>query len=284
MSSPSASNTDQAEFWDTVAPAWIAIEERIEKTALAPGRAAMERLGLQPGDSVVDLGCGTGGTTVELARRVGPEGDALGVDISDEMLEAARLRASSASATNVEFQCADVQSYDFGGRTFDAAFSRFGVMFYADPLAAFTNIRGALKPGGRLAFACWQPVFDNEWMLIPGMATMSVTGVAPPMPAPGEPGPFSLSDAGKTCELLRSAGFTGVEAFAHNDVITVADAEIPEYAQTSLKVGAAREALKDADQATVERAAQAVEKALREHAGGGDVSLTRGYLVVTGSA
>lgn len=280
----SPTNAEQAEFWTNLAATWIEIEERIERTAQLPGRMAMDALAPAPGDTVLDLGCGTGITTVELAARVGPEGSVLGVDISEGMLARARTREPSAGAGRMEFRCADVQTHDFGDERFDGAFSRFGVMFYSEPVTAFTNVRRSLKPGAKLAFACWQDVFTNEWMLLPGMAVMSVTGSLPPMPQPGEPGPFSLSDQVHTCELLTSAGFGSVEVAAHNDHVTVADEEIADYAATSLRTGAAREGLKDADDATRERARAAVEQSLREKSKDGEVALTRGFLIVSAVA
>ena len=121
-----------------------------------------------PGQRVVDLGCGSGRTTLELAARVGPGGEAVGVDISAGMLARARERAARSGTGNVEFVYADVQVHELGEALFDAAYSRFGVMFFADPVAAFANIRKALRPGAVLSFVCWQSVFDNEWMLHPG--------------------------------------------------------------------------------------------------------------------
>lgn len=280
----STANAEQAEFWSDLATTWIEIEERIERTAQLPGRLAMDALAPVPGDSVVDLGCGTGITTVELAARVGPGGSVLGIDISEGMLERARTRATPAGAGRVDYRCADVQTHDFGGETFDGAFSRFGVMFYSEPVAAFANVRRSLKPGATLAFACWQEVFANEWMLVPGMAVMSVTGSPPPMPQPGEPGPFSLCDTGRTCELLASSGFGRVEVAAHNDHVALMDEEIPEFAATSLRMGAAREGLKDADDDTRHRALEAVEHALEEKSEDGQVALTRGFLIVSAVA
>ena len=280
----STANAEQAEFWSNLAPTWIEIEERVERTAQLPGRLAMDALDLVAGAAVVDLGCGTGGTTVELAARVAPGGSVLGVDISEPMLERARIRASSGGAAGIEFRCADVQTDDLGEQRFDAAFSRFGVMFYSEPVAAFANIRRSLRPGAKLAFACWQEVFANEWMLVPALAVLSVTGAAPQVPQPGEPGPFSLCDQGRTRDLLASAGFDRIEIAAHNDRVTLRDDELAEFASTSLLMGAGREALKDADDATRDRARAAVEQAVREKSEDGEITLTRGFLIATAVA
>ena len=278
---PNIANEEQAQFWEGMAPTWIEIEERIETIAEQPGRAAMDALKPRAGDDLVDLGCGTGGTTVALAGMVEPGGTVVGADISSEMLVRARQRAEEMGASNTQFVHADVQTEDFGQARFDGAFSRFGVMFYRDPLKAFGNVRSSLRSGGRLSFVCWQQIFANEWMMVPGMAVMSVTGTPPPVPAEGEPGPFSLSDPGHTRSLLERAGFRDVKAEHHNDLVVMAAGELAKFAATSLRTGAAREALKDADGATLSKAAEAVEAALRERLSGGEVRLTRGYLVVT---
>jgi len=136
-----------------------------------------------------------------------------GVDISAEMLARARERAARLHVGNAEFVHADVQVHDLGEASFDAAYSRFGVMFFADPVAAFGNIRRALRPGGLLSFTCWQSVFEDEWMLIPGAAVAEVTGALPPMPGPDEPGPFF---PGRCRPCRRRAGRGGIRFDSHS--------------------------------------------------------------------
>ena len=171
-----APNREQAEFWDELAPDWAEAERHSSMVAGLFGDAAMARLAPAHGEHVVDVGCGTGDTTVALARMVAPDGTALGVDIAAGMVDIARRRHGDSTA---RFEVADLQVAGLaglGGRPFDAAYSRFGVMFFADPLAAFANIVSLLRPGGRLAFACWQDLFSNEWMFVPGAAVVGVTG------------------------------------------------------------------------------------------------------------
>jgi len=277
-------NIEQAEYWDAMASTWRELDDRLERTAGPPGRMAMDRLDPRPGERVLDLGCGTGPTTVELAGRVGPNGRVVGVDIADGMLEAARRRAAAGGVANASFVQADVEVHDLGAGAYDAAFSRFGVMFYADPVAAFANVRRALVPGGRLGFACWQHVAANEWMMVPGMAVLSVTDTPPVVPEPGRPGPFSLCDADRVRSILGAAGFGSVDVTAHNDEVTADEGDIADFATTALRVGAAREALEGADDATRQKAHDAVVDALSARVEGGVLRLARGVLVVSARA
>ena len=277
-------NIEQAEFWSELAPTWLELEDQLEEVGGPPGELAMDRLELLPGQRVVDLGCGSGRTTLELAARVGPGGEVVGVDISAEMLARGRERAARLGAGNVEFVHADAQVHDFGEAGFDAAYSRFGVMFFSDPVAAFANVRTALRPGGALSFVCWRGVLDNEWMLIPGAAVAEVTGSLPPMPGPDEPGPFSLADPARVRAVLGAAGFGSVAVTAHADHLVIGEDRIPEVALSSIRVGGVRRALRDAGDQTRQRALAAIEAALRARLVDGKVRASRGVLLVTGTA
>jgi SAM-dependent methyltransferase len=227
---------------------------------------------------VLDVGCGSGPTTLALAAEVGPEGEVVGADIAPAMLAAATARAADAGARNVRFVEADLQVDDLGEGLFDAAFSQFGVMFFADPGEAFTNIRRAI--------ACWQPVFSNEWMLVPGSAVVTVTGSLPSMPGPGEPGPFSLSEPGRIEEVLGAAGFTHVDVVAHDEVVVLAGDEIDSLVALSQAVGPVRQALADAgdDENLRRRLVEAVEAAVLERAVDGEARLTAGAFITTARA
>jgi SAM-dependent methyltransferase len=277
----SFANTDQARFWSEIAPTWEELHDKLALVGGPPGRLAMDRLGLQPGQRVLDLGCGPGGTTVEIARRVGPGGRAVGVDIAEGMLEAGRRRAAREGVDNIEFVHADVQVSDLGEGQFDVAFSQFGLMFFADPVAAFTNIRRALRPGGRLAFSCWQNAFANEWMLIPAQAAMAAMGATPQLPAADQPGPFSLADPDRVRSLLTDAGFSDIDVAAHNDFVVTTEDRIPEVAATSSRVGAVADLLKDADDVKRRAVLAAIEEAMRSRLENGEVRATRGALLVT---
>src|SRR5262249_51171730 len=135
--------------------------------------------------------CGCGATTLALARHVGPGGRVLGVDISAVMLERARERARAANLAQVEFANADAQTHAFAKEAWDCVYSRFGVMFFADPARAFANLRSALRRGGRVSFACWRAMPENPWVMVP-IAALTTFLTPPPPPPPGAPGPFAF--------------------------------------------------------------------------------------------
>jgi SAM-dependent methyltransferase len=272
-------NTQQQAFWSDMAPTWVALEAHLEQVSGTPGRLAMDRLDPRPGQHLLDLGCGAGSTTRALAARVAPGGAVLGVDIAEGMVEGARRRAGAEGVTNVEFVCADAQAHDFGTGRLDGAYSRFGVMFFEDPAAPFANVRRALRPGAALVFVCWQTVFDNEWMLVPGAAAMTVVGPLP-VAAPGEPGPFSLAEPDRLHELLGGAGFSAVEVEPHNDAVVLSEEGIAAQVTASMEIMATREVLADADEDTRARVRAAMEAAFAERVEDGVIRLARGFHVV----
>jgi SAM-dependent methyltransferase len=277
-------NTEQAEYWAARASSWMSLESHHERVIGPAGRMAIERLAPQSGQQVIDLGCGTGQTTLELAARVAPRGQALGVDITDALLQRAREHATATGTNNVEFRHADVQNSDLGRARFDGAFSRFGVMFFADPVAAFTNVHRSVKPGSVISFACWQPVTSNEWMSVPAEAAVSVLGSPPELPAAGAPGPFSLSDRDRVGGILVSAGFHQVDIEAHDDLMRTPEARIPEAADAALRAGAVQRMLEGAGAETVERVRAAIEDAMRARLQDGETALTRGVFLVRANA
>lgn len=280
---PHASNEPQAEFWNEIAPDWAAAESLSEVVSASFGQAAVDALRLKPGETVLDVGCGTGSTTMAIAQLIGPEGVAIGVDISSAMVEVARAGATAAGKA-VEFRVADVQVADLGSGRFDAVFSRFGVMFFADPGAAFTRIRESLRPGGTLSFTCWQDVFSNEWMFIPGAAVVNATGELPPMPGQDEPGPFSLSDVGRIRSLLGDAGFANVEVSPRSEDVVLPAADVDSIVELSRRVGPVREALRDADEELTSRVLEAVRNAVSSKVIGGELRLSSAAHIVTAQA
>ncbi|KJY20876.1 MULTISPECIES: class I SAM-dependent methyltransferase [Streptomyces] len=220
-------NAEQARAWDGREGAyWAEHADRFDR-AIRPYRTHfLAAAGISPADRVLDIGCGTGETTRAAARRASG-GRALGVDLSSAMLEVARRRAAAEGVHNAEFVQGDAQVHAFPAASFDVAVSRTGSMFFADPVAAFRNIGGALRPGGRLVQLVWQEAEGNEWFL----AFTRALAAGRPMagPPPGAPGPFSLADPARVREVLGAAGFTDVRLEPHSEAMwfgeDAADAE-----------------------------------------------------------
>jgi len=198
-------NAEQRSYWNTVAgPRWVAapgFRERRNQESMA---LLLARLGDIAGQSVLEIGCGTGAMTLPIATAVGEHGRVVAVDISEPMLGAARQRVGERGLGNVTLLLGDAQVFDFEPAAFDLATSRMGVMFFADPAAAFRNIGGALKPGGPLVFACWAPLAENRHWLI--SYDVALRHLGPPAPQPAhEPGPLAFADPDYIREFLAAA-------------------------------------------------------------------------------
>ena len=197
---------------------WLASLDRFEGMIAPIGTALLARADYQPGERVLDLGCGGGATTLAIADTVGPGGTALGLDVAPMLVERARERAAATGST-ARFICADAATAILDEPPFDRLFSRFGAMFFEAPVAAFGNLRAILKPGARIDLAVWANPRDNLWM-------MEVMGVVRghvdiPPATPRAPGPFAFEDLGYLEEVLTGAGFTGMEVTAYEGVQAV---------------------------------------------------------------
>jgi SAM-dependent methyltransferase len=203
------SNAEQAKAWaGAEGRYWAAHAERFDASMAGYRLPFLDAARIEDGDRVLDIGCGTGQTTRDAALRAGT-GGALGVDLSGQMIDVARMLAVLEAVPNVRFERADAQIHPFPAGRFDIVISRTGAMFFGRPDAAFANLANALRPGGRLALLCWQPARRNEWF----RAFYTTLTGAPelPTPPPGTPGPFSMSDPAQVRTLLRSAGFVDIE-------------------------------------------------------------------------
>lgn len=225
-----APNAQQVAYWNEQAgPTWADLQGPLDRQLAPLGRRVMAELDLGPGRRVLDVGCGAGETTLALAA-TGAE--ALGVDISRPLLEVAKAR--SQGLANVSFLEADAQAHAFA-EPFDAIFSRFGVMFFSDPVAAFANLRGALKPGGRLAFVCWRRPDENPVLTAPMQAALAHIPPPPPPADPTAPGPFAFADPERILAILTAAGFAEVAVTPHDEKIGGNDLDTT--VGLSLKVG-----------------------------------------------
>lgn len=205
-----SSNDEQIGYWNAMAgPVWARHQQQLDRQLAPLGAEAMRVLAPASGEHIVDIGCGCGDSALQLAAHVGRGGSVVGVDISEPMLDVARRRLPPDGAVQPEFRRLDAQTDDLGRQVFDAVFSRFGVMFFSNPVVAFGNIRAALQPQGRLTFVCWRPLPDNPWMAAPMAAAAPLLPPAPPMD-PIAPGPFAFADDARVRFILQSAGFADV--------------------------------------------------------------------------
>src|SRR5579872_7253370 len=184
---------------------WVANQARLDAMVEVFGQAAIEAAAPATDERVLDVGCGAGASSLALAARVGAGGQVLGVDISEPLIDRARRLARQ--DTPALFQVADASSAELPQGAFDILFSRFGVMFFDDPTAAFAHMRRALKPGARVAFVCWRGMAENDWVRLPMDAIKGIVPLTAP-PDPEAPGPFSFGDRGRVARILTAAGFT----------------------------------------------------------------------------
>lgn len=209
MSQAAEMNLAEREFWAAEGPQQYAEHGARWETMMAPFGAAMfDAVALEPGEHVLDVGCGWGATTVDAAECVAPTGRVVGVDFSAPMLETARQRTSGLN--NVTLLEADAQVHQFEPESFDAVISRFAAMLFDDPPAAFANLHRAVKPGGRLAFVCWQGPLNTEWVAVALSAAARLTGRQPDLGEPGAPGPFAFADRDRARSLVEAGGFAEV--------------------------------------------------------------------------
>lgn len=212
-------NEQQIEHWSRKGGAhWAAEQERYDRTLAPYTDHIMRAVGAAPGEQILDVGCGNGAVSLALARTVRPGGRVVGVDIATPMITRARERAIAEDLHHLTFIEADAQTHSFDPN-FDGVVSRFGVMFFDDPVAAFANVAASLRSGGRLAFACWRDLLINEWIMVPASAALQHVPM-PDLGTPGAPGPFSLSDPDRILNVLEKAGFTE---------ITMTDIDEPEW-------------------------------------------------------
>jgi SAM-dependent methyltransferase len=270
----------QREFWNSEATnRWVTEQARIDRLFAGVTDAALAAATPKRGESVLDIGCGTGSTLLRLANAVGPEGAVLGVDISEQQLNLARRRVSESGLKHARVVLDDAATHDFPPAGFDLAFTRFGVMFFADPPAAFANIRRGMKRGGRLALAVFRPGPENPW------ATASISAirhlVAPPAPpGPEEPGQFSWGDPARVRRILDGAGFREV-ALTPLDVSITLGANAAEAAEFAMFVGQGARLLNGVPEATRAAARTAFEGFFKQHETAEGVSLPGGLWLVS---
>jgi len=254
-------NVDMAAAWDVEAPGWIEYEDAYARSSLDLWSLFLTGVELNANDRVLDLGCGTGVKTRAMAQSL-PQGSIVAIDLSPEMATHAQQGAARAGLTNIEFVAGDAQVYPFGEDVFDLAVSSFGSMFYMDPVAAFGNVRCALRPGGRLALLTWRALAENEWLI--AFRNAMAVGRDLPVPPSDAPGPFGLADPGHVRRVLSEAGFSNI-------VLDPLDAELDfgadaaaAYAYVSA-MGVTRGLTAELDDVSRLRALQSLRETLKAH-------------------
>lgn len=283
MTDAALANDEFTAFWNNVL---VAKFERFRNILLDGlsyhSEVPLRRLAIAQGAKALDVGCGWGDTAIQLAKRVGPGGSVLGLDCCDAFLEKGRKDAAEAGLANVRFVAADVQTHRFEPE-YDFCFSRFGMMFFSNPVAAMRNVRSALKPGGRLMFITWRALAENPWMEVPKKIALSF------LPPPGEnaqtcgPGPFSMASPEVVGAQLKAAGFEDAR-FEPIDGEVMIGATVEQAMEFQLALGPAGEIVREAG-ALAEKRRPEIEAALRaelaRHQRDGKVFMRSGSWTIT---
>jgi ubiquinone/menaquinone biosynthesis C-methylase UbiE len=276
-------NADQIAYWNGPNGQRWTDRQASQDVLLAPvSQILIDRIGPKAGDRIVDIGCGCGATSIALAERVAPGGFVLGVDISAPMLERARHLAPK--GLSLDFAQADATVYPFEPQSFDLLVSRFGVMFFAEPVVSFANLRKAMRPKGRVVFACWREPKENPWMMVPLQA---VYRHVPRMPqvGPEDPGPFAFASQERVKRILSEAGYGDVAMEACNIALDIAIGRgLDAAADAALEIGPSARAL-DGHPPEVRAAARvSVRELLAPYARGESVPLPGSIWIVTARA
>jgi SAM-dependent methyltransferase len=265
--------------WATVeGEHFAANEDRYTKMLRGMAERVVEAADIEPDSDVLDVGCGYGALTL-MAAEAAPGGEVMGLDISDALLRRARERAGGQGVENASFQHGDAVTYGLPKASFDRAVSRLGVMFFEDPHAAFFNVCSAVRPGGRIAFACWKDVSENEHMMVP--LRVAVEHIpAPNMGDADALSPFSLADPNHVRDLLEGAGWQDVDLQAFEESMWWGP-DAADVVQFIAGAGRTKVVLANVDEAVALRAAEALQEALQANETSDGVFLGGAYWIVT---
>jgi len=273
-------NADQVAYWNGPAGRrWVQRQEEQDRLLAPVAEVLLDRCAARPGESVLDIGCGWGGIAVALARRVAPGGRVLGVDVSELML--ARARELLPRGLPVEFALGDATVYPFTPGRADLLCSRFGVMFFADPARAFTNMRRGLRRGARVAFVCWREPRENPWLMLPLQEAYRHVPRLPEV-GPEDPGAFSFAAERRVHDILRRAGFEAIRLEPVDLSLDLAGGAGLEAAlNTAAGIGPTSRALEGQSAAAQAAAMEAIRAALATHEVRGRVPLAGAIWIVT---
>jgi len=267
---PTVPNADQIEAWNgPEGEHWVAEQDRYDRIGFGYAERIIDAVEPRPSEQVLDVGCGNGAVALAIAPLVVPDGSVHGLDVSGPMLAAATRRAEQAGLDNVTFERGDAQIHPLPDAAFDAMVSRFGMMFFDDPAAAFANLARALRPGGRIVFTCWQELAHNEWLMVPAGALLAFVPM-PDLGAPGQPGPFSLADPDHIRGLLTR--FTDVTIDEVTAPMRFGD-DIEDVVAFMQRTELAKTLMKDVGADTARAAWAAVTEALAPYATADGVTL-----------
>jgi ubiquinone/menaquinone biosynthesis C-methylase UbiE len=277
------SNADQIAFWNGVAGQHWTERQAVQDIVLGPvTKKLIETAKAKAGERILDIGCGCGATTIALAKQAGAGGHVLGIDISVPMLE--RARQLTPRNLSADYVLADATVYPFDPASFDLLASRFGVMFFADPVLSFANLRKALRPSGRLVFACWREPRENAWMMTPLMAVYKHVPKLPQL-GPEDPGPFAFASEERVRKILSEAGFADIKMEACPLSFDVAAGKgLDGAVEGALQIGPASRALEGHPPEVVAAGIQSIREALTPFAKGQSVLLPGAIWVVTARA
>ena len=271
----------QAAYWKQAGgQAWVDLQDLMDRLNQPICDAVVAAGFPGAGGAVLDIGCGAGATTLAMARRVGPTGRSVGVDVSAPLLAAARTSAQTQGIANAAFLEGDAQTFDLGTAAYDAAISRFGVMFFSDFDLAFANLRRALRPGAKLAFACWRGPADNP---LAGAPVEAAAPFLPPLPQsdPDAPGRWAFAKPDRVRGILTRSGWRDID-------ITPLDVPTPialdDLMTLSLRMGPLGTVLQQADEATQAKVRTAVAERLAAYETDGVVAMSSACWLVTARA
>lgn len=275
-------NAQQAAYWSgTGGERWAKSIGRLDTEMRPLGLLALDALAPAPGSTVLEVGPGTGAATVELARRVGPSGQVIGVDISPPLLEIARRNVAEQDLRNVRLINADASTLTLDSPA-DAVFSRLGIMFFTDPVAAFANLRRCTRAGGRLGFVSWQSLADNPWFGAASNVLHQAVGLPVPQPDPHTPGVFAMADPGRVRWILEQAGWHDVRVSPQTHELTLSHEQAEERLASAVRWAPAE--FNAAPEEVRREATQRARAAIQAFERDGAVRFVRAVLIVTARA
>ena len=278
-------NAPQIEHWNgETGKRWTQHQDRLDEMLEPFSAALLDLAAIREGESIMDIGCGCGATTFEMAAKAGRAGQALGVDISAPMIARAKERAAAAGS-HAEFLLADAATHSFAPQSFDLLASRFGIMFFVEPVEAFSHLRKALKAEGRIAFVCWRPMPENDWVSVPLRATLPHVPKPEPM-EPGAPGPFAFGDKDRFSKVLKEAGFSAITIEPGNADLLIGRKgnAVEDALEQSLDIGPLSRLLKGMDEDRLANVKNAVRKELAHHEKDGEIRLGGAVWLVSARA